>query len=56
LAKEVAGEEKLVRLLPDWSPPEVPLFGLYPARTGPVISVRLFLEDVQRYLKEMDMR
>ena len=56
LAKEVAGEEKLVRLLPDWSPPEVPLFGLYPARTGPVTNVSVFLEILRRYLKELDTR
>jgi DNA-binding transcriptional LysR family regulator len=56
LAKEVAVEEKLVRLLPDWSPPEVPLFGLYPARTGPAINVSLFLEGVRRYLRELDIR
>jgi DNA-binding transcriptional LysR family regulator len=56
LAKEVAGEEKLVRLLPDWSPPEVPLFGLYPARTGPVINVSVFLEVLRRYLRELDTR
>jgi DNA-binding transcriptional LysR family regulator len=56
LAKEVASEEKLVRLLPDWSPPEVPLFGLYPARTGPVINVSSFLAIVRRYLKELTIQ
>lgn len=56
LAKEVAGEEKLLRLLPDWSPPEVPLFGLYPARTGPAINVSMFLATLRRYLRELDMR
>jgi DNA-binding transcriptional LysR family regulator len=56
LAKQVAGHEKLVRLLPDWSPPEVPLFGLYPARTGPVTNVNMFLECLRRYLRELDIR
>jgi DNA-binding transcriptional LysR family regulator len=56
LAKEVAGEEKLVRLLPDWSPPEVPLYGLYPPRTGPVINVSVFLDSLRRYLRELDAR
>jgi DNA-binding transcriptional LysR family regulator len=56
LAKEVAGEEKLVRLLPDWCPPDVPLFGLYPAGTGPVINVRSFLAVVRRYLKELNIQ
>jgi DNA-binding transcriptional LysR family regulator len=54
LAKEVAGEEKLLRLLPDWSPPEVPLFGLYPARTGPAINASVFLESLRRYLRELE--
>ncbi|QEE30719.1 LysR family transcriptional regulator [Terriglobus albidus] len=56
LANELTGRGKLVALLPDWSPPEVPLFGLYPERTRPSVNVSLFLEVVRRHLKELRLQ
>jgi DNA-binding transcriptional LysR family regulator len=53
LANELVGKGELVALLPDWSPPEVSLFGLYPVRTRPSVNVNLFLEVVRQYLKEL---
>jgi DNA-binding transcriptional LysR family regulator len=43
---------KLVLPLPDWQPPPITLYGLYPSRRALTFAGRLFLAGLARYLQD----